>query len=109
MSYTTVIALDSKQDELSTLFVSESLLYLSRFHHSEETIFIQCQEMNLISIKYILIRNSREFFIRRTRETFKDNKGLTDAKAIQQQFDAARENLNIIKRQVKISASGSIL
>lgn len=57
--------------------------------------------MLVISQTNSYVRHAREFFIRRTRETFKENKALTDSSAIQKQFDAARENLNIIKRQVR--------
>ncbi|KAF9823145.1 hypothetical protein SFRURICE_016038 [Spodoptera frugiperda] len=44
--------------------------------------------------------NFRSYALRRIRDGFKENKALTDLKQINQQYDFATENLNIIKRQV---------
>ena len=46
------------------------------------------------------IRISRAWAIRRVRDEFKAGAALQDAQKIQQQFNWANENLNIIKRQV---------
>jgi len=46
--------------------------------------------------------NFRAWAIRRVRDEFKAGAALQDAQKIQQQFNWANENLNIIKRQTTI-------
>jgi hypothetical protein len=47
--------------------------------------------------------NFRNYFIRRSRDAFKQGKELTDKQQINTQFQKAREELNVLERQSKIS------
>ncbi|KAJ8706958.1 hypothetical protein PYW08_011092 [Mythimna loreyi] len=44
--------------------------------------------------------NFRSYALRRVKDGFKDNKTLTEPKQIMKQYDFARENLAIIRRQI---------
>ncbi|CAH4031972.1 unnamed protein product [Pieris brassicae] len=46
--------------------------------------------------------NIRSYAIRRVRDAFKENKSLSDGKAINNEIKFAKENLEIIKRQTII-------
>lgn len=45
---------------------------------------------------------SRNYALRRIKDAFKENKGLSQADQVQKQFQFANENLDIIKRQVSV-------
>jgi hypothetical protein len=47
--------------------------------------------------------NFRNYFIRRSRDAFKQGKELTDEQQISTQFQKARDELNVLERQSKIS------
>ncbi|KAL0809858.1 hypothetical protein ABMA28_011345 [Loxostege sticticalis] len=46
--------------------------------------------------------NFRSYALRRVRDAFKENKSLSEPKAIKKEFEYAKENLNIIRRQAAI-------
>ncbi|KAG6451561.1 hypothetical protein O3G_MSEX007216 [Manduca sexta] len=46
--------------------------------------------------------NFRSYALRRVRDAFKDSKNLSDAKSIKKEYEFAKENLAIIRRQVLI-------
>jgi hypothetical protein len=48
--------------------------------------------------------NYSKYAVRRTRDAFRDNKSLTDAKQIQKCIDTAKENLEVLKRQAIIGS-----
>lgn len=47
--------------------------------------------------------NFREYFLRRSRDTFKSNKDVNEAEKLSSLFDKAKEELGTIKRQAVIS------
>ncbi|XP_026869097.1 LYR motif-containing protein 4A [Electrophorus electricus] len=46
--------------------------------------------------------NYRTYALRRVRDAFRENQGVEDPKAVEQLLQKARENLDIIRRQVSI-------
>jgi len=73
-----------------------------------------CSSVNRQSILFLyhnLLRESKQFdsymyrkyAFRRIRDAFKDNKGITDEKTIQQLLRDGHKNLQLIKRQVVIN------
>ncbi|CAH0552231.1 unnamed protein product [Brassicogethes aeneus] len=52
--------------------------------------------------KKIPAYNFRNYAVRKIRDTFKENKGLTDPNRISQQIAEAQKNLEVIKRQALI-------
>ncbi|XP_026736544.1 protein bcn92 [Trichoplusia ni] len=62
----------------------------------------------ILSIYKFLIReaekfpnyNFRAYAVRRVKDAFHDNKGITDPKQIKKQYDFAMENLTMIRRQI---------
>lgn len=44
----------------------------------------------------------RNYALRRVRDAFKENKGLSEQNAIQEQINYGKENVDIIKRQVNL-------
>lgn len=66
--------------------------------------------LQILSVYKLLMRESQKFSnynfrayaLRRTRDSFKENKLLNDEKLMKKKLDFAKENLAIIKRQVVI-------
>ncbi|KAF2885233.1 hypothetical protein ILUMI_20952 [Ignelater luminosus] len=67
-------------------------------------------KLQVLSLYRLLIRESKKFpsynfrnyALRRIRDSFKENKSLTDQIQIKQQINKGYDNLEIIKRQVLI-------
>ena len=56
---------------------------------------------------FVLLGRRRTYAIRRTRDAFRENKGLTDQNEISKQLETARRNLEVLKRQVSVPISNS--
>ncbi|KAM3956221.1 LYR motif-containing protein bcn92 [Aphomia sociella] len=67
-------------------------------------------KLQILSVYKTLIRESQKFpnynfrsyALRRVRDAFKDAKNITDPKLIKKQFDFAKENVAMVRRQVII-------
>lgn len=56
----------------------------------------------------IAIAFTRNYALRRVTDAFKENKNLSEAADVEKQFKFAKENLDIIKRQVNRSSSKEV-